>query len=50
MLNQYTVSIITAGVLLDHTVASVWLLMSRYGAAAAASYGDWSIPPVVSGD
>lgn len=50
MLNQYTVSIITAGVLLDHTVASVWLLMSRYGAAAAASYRDWNIPPVVSGD
>lgn len=39
MLNQYTVSIITAGVLLDHTVASVWLLMSRYAAAAAASHG-----------
>lgn len=50
MLNQYRVGMIRAGVLLDHTVASLWLVMSRYGAAAAASHGGWSAPAVVTAD
>lgn len=50
MLNQYRVGMIRAGVLLDHTVASLWLVMSRCGAAAAASHGDWSAPAVVTAD
>lgn len=50
MLNQYRVGMIRAGVLLDHTVASLWLVMSRYGAAAAASHGDRGAPAVVTAD
>lgn len=50
MLNQYRVGMIRAGVLLDHTVASLWLVMSRYRAAAAASHRDWSAPAVVTAD